>query len=133
MKKFIQLVIILITLSFLTACTPAEQTINFKVLSKSTSCGFTGYYIKNGGNIINFGNSVCLNGINSYEASVDDVDNIRISVSSKEPLDTTSITILIYKDNELVKEAENSGQSTLVLKYVWDEEKTSDDTSTTIK
>jgi len=121
LKKTIQKALIVISLLLISSCANLEEEIGFKVISQSA--GFTGYYIADGGSIVNFSDSQNVGGSASHEVSAGQIRNLEVNATSK--TGAISLTIKIYRNDVKVKEISEidiATPTTISLAYKINEE-----------
>jgi len=102
-------ILVVLPVSLMTGCSAEGTSIRLLVIVNSNE--FSGYYIKNGDEIKNFGDTTAdAYNMYQYEEDIENVDYLEVSVTAE--AGATSASIKIYKDNEKVKDESITGLDT---------------------
>jgi len=95
--RHILLIPLIILAIFLVSC-EVEESSYYKFKVVSIGDGFSGYYIKDSGDIIPFTNETFESNIGTYQKVLDNPDSIQIVVSG-DSTSTSSLSIYVYEDD----------------------------------
>ena len=96
-KRHILLIPLIILAIFLVSC-EVEESSYYKFKVVSIGDGFSGYYIKDSGDIIAISDETFENNIGTYQKVLDNPDSIQIVVSG-DSTSTSSLSIYVYEDD----------------------------------
>ena len=105
MKKIIILISAIILCTPLLTCNTVEQPVKLKIYYSAD--GFTGYYVADSGDAVLMDIGAVGDSGNIHEVEVIMNTSLKVSVTSKSL--SNSLTVLIYKDDVLVKDGSSTG------------------------
>jgi hypothetical protein len=130
MKKIIILISAIILCTLLLTCNTVEQTVKLKIYYSAD--GFNGFYVADAGNAVLMDIGTVGDSGNIYQVDVDMNTSLKVQITSKSL--TNSLTVLIYKDDVLVKDGSSTGDgysaASITLLYEYDSTATTTTTTT---